>query len=151
MTNNGKIASRDIRELLRNGEIEKVNTLLPYTYFMLGVVEKGRNVGGSVLGYPTANIPYPHDKVEMKAGVYKTYIYFDNKKYLGLTNVGAHPTFDDYNFNLESFVLDFDGDLYGKSIKVEFVQYLRGVFKFENSTQLKEQIDSDVKRILAGK
>lgn len=151
MANNGKIASRDIRELLRNGEIEKVNTLLPYSYFMLGVVEKGRNVGGSVLGYPTANIPYPHDKVEMKAGVYKTYIYFDNKKYLGLTNVGAHPTFDDYNFNLESFVLDFDGDLYGKSIKVEFVQYLRGVFKFENSTQLKEQIDSDVKRILAGK
>lgn len=145
----GKVASRDIRALLCEGSIVEVNKMLPFPFFMCGVVERGRNVGGKVLGYPTANIPYPINKVEIKAGVYKTNIWIDSKKYHGLTNVGAHPTFDDYTFNLESFVLDFKGDLYGKNIKVEFISYLRGVKKFENSTQLKMQIDSDIKRILA--
>ena len=77
MGDNGKVASREIRELLINGKICEVNKLLPYPFFVSGVVEKGRNVGGSVVGYPTANIPFPEDKVELKAGVYKTHIYFE--------------------------------------------------------------------------
>ena len=151
MADSGKIASRDIRELLKAGDIGKVNKLLPYPYFMIGSVEKGRNVGGSVVGYPTANIVYPDSKIEIKAGVYKTHIIIDGQAYLGLTNVGAHPTFDDYNFNLESFVIDFDGDLYGKLIKVEFYEYLRGISKFNSATELKAQIDSDFKRVLQDK
>lgn len=150
MCDNGKIASRDIRSLIKDGKIEKVNELLPYPYFLIGKVEKGRNVGGSVVGYPTANITYPEDKVEIKSGVYKTYIYINDKNYLGLTNIGAHPTFDDYNFNIESFVIDFEGDLYGQVIKIEFLEYLRGVSKFDNATQLKKQIDSDFQRVLMG-
>lgn len=150
-TTSGKIASRDIRELLKEGKIEQVNLLLPYPYFMIGKVEKGRNVGGSVVGYPTANVAYPLEKIEVKAGVYKTHITIDNKVYLGLTNVGAHPTFDDYNFNLESFVIDFEGDLYGKEIKIEFIEYYRGITKFNSASELKAQIDSDFKRVLASK
>ena len=65
--------------------------------------------------------------------------------------MGAHPTFDDYNFNLESFVIDFDGDLYGKFIKVEFYEYLREISKFNSATELKAQIDSDFKRVLQDK
>ena len=148
---NCKIATRDIRELLKQGKFEQVNQLLPYPYFMIGRVEKGRNVGGNVVGYPTANVAYPQDKIEVKAGVYKTHITIDNKVYLGLTNVGAHPTFDDYNFNLESFVIDFEGDLYGKEIKIEFFEYYRGISKFNNASELKAQIDSDFKRVLASK
>mgnify|MGYP002507994146 CR=1 FL=1 len=67
MGDNGKVASREIRELLKNGKICEVNKLLPYPFFVSGVVEKGRNVGGNVVGYPTANIPFPADKVELKA------------------------------------------------------------------------------------
>lgn len=151
MGDNGKVASREIRELLKNGKICEVNKLLPYPFFVSGVVEKGRNVGGNVVGYPTANIPFPADKVELKAGVYKTHIYVDGNKYLGLTNVGAHPTFEDYNFNLESFVISFEGDLYGKNLKVEFLEYLRGVFKFESASALKKQIDTDFQRVLSEK
>ena len=147
----GKIASRKVRELLTEGKIEQVNQMLPYPYFTIGIVEKGRNVGGSIVGYPTANISYPEDKIQIKAGVYKTHITIDNKIYLGLTNVGAHPTFDDYNFNLESFVIDFEGDLYGKQIKIEFFEYFRGISKFNNADELKAQIDSDFKRVLSDK
>lgn len=148
MGDNGKIASREIVALLKDGNVQKVNKLLPFPYFVNGKVEKGRNVGGSVVGYPTANVPYPESKVELKAGVYKTNIVIDGANYLGLTNVGAHPTFDDYNFNIESFVIGFDGDLYGKKIKIEFLEYLRGVVKFESATQLKNQIDSDFQRVI---
>lgn len=148
MGSNGKVASREIRALLSAGKISEVNSLLPYPFFVCGVVVKGRNVGGNVVGYPTANIPFPEDKVELKAGVYKTHIYIDGNKYLGLTNVGAHPTFDDYNFNLESFVIDFKGDLYGKYIKIEFLEYLREISKFESATALKQQIDTDFQRVL---
>lgn len=144
-----KVASRDIVKLLKEGNISEVNSRLPFPYFVVGKVVKGRNVGGNVVGYPTANLPYPDDKVELKAGVYKTKIIIDNKGYVGLTNVGAHPTFDDYNFNIESFVIGFDGDLYDKQIKIEFEEYLRGVVKFDNATQLKNQIDSDFQRVLA--
>lgn len=144
-----KVASRDIVKLLKEGNISEVNSRLPFPYFVIGKVVKGRNIGGNVVGYPTANLPYPEDKVELKAGVYKTNIIIDNKAYAGLTNVGAHPTFDDYNFNIESFVIGFDGDLYNKQIKIEFEEYLRGIVKFDNATQLKNQIDSDFQRVLA--
>ena len=66
-------------------------------------------------------------------------------------NRGAHPTFEDYNFNLESFVISFEGDLYGKNLKVEFLEYLRGVFKFESASALKKQIDTDFQRVLSEK
>lgn len=151
MANETKIASRNIRKMLQEGKVEEVNSLLPYPYFAIGKVEKGRNVGGSLVGYPTANIPYPTSKIELKAGVYRTHILIDGKRYLGLTNVGTHPTFDDYNFNIESFLIDFSGDLYGKQIKIEFLEFLREVKKFDNSTELKKQIDIDFRRVLADK
>ena len=144
MSGSDKIASRNIRNLLKNGKIEEVNSLLPYPYFLQGIVEKGRNVGSNVVGYPTANVTFPYDKIEIKAGVYKTNIYIDGKSYIGLSNVGAHPTFDDYNFNIESFVIGFCGNLYGKTIRIEFLRYLRGVKKFNNAMELKAQIDYDL-------
>lgn len=146
--NGGKIASREIARMLGEGLIEDVNSKLPYPYFLIGKVVKGRKVGGSLVGYPTANVPYPENKVELKAGVYKTNIIVDGSTYLGLTNVGTHPTFNDYNFNIESFVIGFDGVLYGKNLKVEFIEYLRGVVKFESAEQLKNQIDSDFRRVI---
>lgn len=143
-----KVASRDIRQMLKEGKIDEVNKLLPFPYFFCGRVVPGRNVGGSVVGYPTANMPYPDDKIELKAGVYKTRVHIADKQYFGLTNVGAHPTFDDYKFNLETFVIGYNGNLYDKQIKVEFLSYLRGITKFNNATELKEQIDKDLQRVI---
>lgn len=146
--NGDKIASREIAKMLVEGNIAEVNRRLPFPYFLIGRVVKGRSVGGSIVGYPTANVPYPQNKVELKAGVYKTNIIVDGNTYLGLSNVGTHPTFDDYNFNIESFVIDFEGDLYDKTIKIEFLEYIRGVFKFESAEHLKKQIDSDFCRVI---
>ncbi len=142
-----KIASRKIKNMLAAGEITEVNNLLPYPFSVSGKVLRGRNVGGKVLGYPTANIEYPLDKVQIKAGVYKTNIIVNNVKYLALTNVGAHPTFDDYNYNIESFIIGYDGDIYESCITVEFIAYLREIKKFENATSLKKQIDIDFNRV----
>lgn len=147
MENGSKIASRNIRELIKEGKVEDVNKLLPFDYHINGVVQKGRNVGGSVVGYPTANVAYPYDKIEIKAGVYKTQVRVDNAEYLAITNVGTHPTFDDYNFNIETFVFDYDGDLYGKNIQISFLKYIREIVKFENAIELKTQIDKDIQKI----
>ncbi len=143
-----KIASRNIRSMLADGKISEVNRLLPFPFQINGTVTKGRSVGGSIVGYPTANIAYPVDKIELKAGVYKTNIDINGRSYIALTNVGAHPTFDDYVFNIESFVIDYDGDLYGQDISVQFIEYLRGIIKFDNATQLHAQITADFERVM---
>lgn len=143
-----KIASSDIREMLREGLIEEVNKLLPIPFNVKGTVKGGRNIGGKVLGYPTANIDYPDNKVIIKEGVYKTLIRIDNKEFPALTNVGCHPTFNDYHYNIESFILNFDKDIYECQITVYFLEYLRGVKTFENVESLKKQIDYDISRVI---
>lgn len=147
LANGSKVASRNIRKMLIKGDIEQVNELLPYKFFLLGRVQEGRKVGGSVLSYPTANVPYPIDKVKIKSGVYHTLITVGSAVYDGITNVGTHPTFEDYIFNVESFILDFNGDLYGKKLKIQFINFIRDVKKFQNVEELKEQITSDIKKI----
>ena len=141
-----KIASRDIKKYLENGEIEKANKLLPYKFWISGKVKKGRNVGGAVVGFPTANIDYPISKVKLKEGVYITNIIIDDNKYRAITNIGTHPTFSDYVFNIESFIFNFNGDLYDKYIKVEFLDYIREVKKFNSPEELSSQIASDIEK-----
>lgn len=144
-----KIASSDIKNMLADGKIEHVNKLLPFNYQISGIVGRGRNVGGQVLGYPTANIPYPSDKIEIKSGVYKTNVIIDGVRYLALTNVGNHPTFDDYNYNIESYIIGFQGNIYNDYINVEFLKYLREVRKFDNATDLHAQITSDFDNVMS--
>ena len=151
MENDGvKIASRDIRNMLADGKIEQVNKLLPFNYQISGIVGRGRNVGGKVIGYPTANIAYPSDKIEIKSGVYKTNVIINEVRYLALTNVGNHPTFDDYNYNIESFIIGFEGNIYDVFITVEFLEYLREVRKFDNATDLNAQITTDFDAVMRG-
>lgn len=138
-----KIGSRDIKAYVKDGDMDRVNNLLGYKFSLSGTVMHGRGDGKKHL-FPTINIEIPQEKVVPKRGVYFTRVSFMGETYKGITNVGSHPTMGDMNDNVETYVLDFDGDLYGKTVTVEFLAFLRDIKKFANVSELKEQIGKDV-------
>lgn len=144
LVNDIKISSGNIRRLIECGEVNKVNKLMPKPYFIYGKVTVGRGVGNKILGYPTANIELDKDKLPLKEGVYLTQIMINGQIYKSITNVGNHPTFDDYHFNIESFILDFDGMIYDKYFKLYFIDYIRDTVKFTNYNELIVQLSKDV-------
>ena len=137
-----KVGTGRIKALLTEGKIEQANTLLGGSFFLLGKVERGRQVGGE-LGFPTANIRYPKDKFSIKEGVYQTEVTVDGKKYKGITNFGARPTFDNGEVWTETHILEYRGDLYGKDLSVRFLSYMREVKRFESVEALKAQLRED--------
>lgn len=138
-----KTSTSDIKNLLSGGNIIEANRLMGHNYFLDGIVSEGRHVGNE-LGIPTANIICTDKKLLPLCGVYSTLVTVDGCKYKALTNVGTHPTFDDYHFNTETFILGFNGDVYGKILRVEFLDRIRGIFKFCNSDELIAQIRKDI-------
>ena len=142
-----KIASREIERAVADGDLEKVNEWLPKPYFVLGEVVHGRG-DGKKFGFPTANLPFPQEKLRLAAGVYATNISIDGKVYPAVTNVGPHPTFGDGNYNVESLVIGWEGDLYGKTIEVAFAARLRDIVRFDKPSALKAQIDRDAAQAL---
>lgn len=142
-----KIASREIRKMVEAGEVEKINALLPLPYIVMGTVIGGRHQGGSI-GSPTANIDIDSEKLALASGVYDTNVIIDGVRLRAVTNVGQHPTFDDYHYNIESYILHWNKNIYGKKIVVEFLSRLRDVIKFQSKEQLSLQIEKDVKRVL---
>ena len=139
------ISSTYIRDLLAEGRVMKANKLLGYRYFITGVVEHGNAIGRKKL-YPTANLIPPAEKHLPKYGVYVTRVTVDGKSYGGLSNVGEKPTIEGkYPAGVETYLYDFDGDLYGKEIKVELLDFVRPEMKFSSIEELKAQLDYDVK------
>lgn len=138
-----KISSTLIRKLLVDGDICRVNELLSLPYFIEGNVVCGRK-DGSRMGTPTVNINLDEEKVKLKDGVYATYVYINEEKYKAVTNIGNHPTFDDMKDNIECHLIDFSGNLYGKNLRIEFIDRLRDVKKFENVDELVKQIHKDI-------
>lgn len=138
-----KIGARDIKRLVTDGKISEANELLGYTYTVSGTVRKGRGDGARLV-VPTINIDYPMEKVIPKCGVYVTRTCVDGVNYLGITNVGAHPTFGDDTKNIETYLIDADIDLYGRDVKIGFLGYIRDIIKFSDTEQLKSQIQNDV-------
>ncbi|MBD5100121.1 MAG: bifunctional riboflavin kinase/FAD synthetase [Clostridiales bacterium] len=150
-TDNGeKIASSKIRELLSNGDLEKANEYLIQPYFIIGEVVHGCQRGRSI-GFATANLCYPSDKLKIKSGVYYTRVLIDGVWLKAVTNVGEHPTFDDDNFNIESHVLYYENDLYGKKIIIKFLERIRDITKFSSKEELSSQITKDVEFALNSK
>ncbi len=141
-----KVSTSQIKASLLGGEIERANELLLRSFFLLGKVVKDRQVGRT-LGFPTANIHYPQEKFSLKKGVYETRVTIEDKTYRGITNYGARPTFDDKNVLTETYLDGFSGDLYGKTLRVEFLRYLRGIIRFANVEELKEQLKTDIRRV----
>ena len=141
-----KISSTAVKEALSAGDIVRANALLSEPYFMLGRVSHAHGRGGT-FGFPTANIPFDCSRLAPAPGVYATKVTVGGKVFLGGTNVGTKPTFGDEKPSVETFILDFDGDIYGKNIKLAFYKRLRGISDFGSANGLAEQLGRDVARI----
>ena len=141
-----KISSGTVKKHLERGDVATANALLGEKFFLIGEVVKDRGVGRT-LGFPTANILYPNEKFSLKKGVYETQICVDGNTYRGITNYGARPTFGNDVILTETYLDGFDGDLYGKTLKIEFVRYLRDIKKFDGVDELKKQLQTDIERV----
>lgn len=140
------VSSTKIRELVEKGEMKRAEKLLGRKYFILGEVIRGFGNGTKSL-FPTANVEIEENKFLPPDGVYKGITVIDGKNYKSAVNVGKNPTFDAKKRTVESFILDFDGELYGKKIKVEFLEYMRPDKRFSGTEALKKQIASDIERV----
>ena len=141
--NGNKVSSSEIRDLLKNGKTDKAENLLGQKFFYSGKVKHGRTDGHKI-GFPTLNIDIPSEKIKIKSGVYATETTVENEKYLSVTNVGAHPTFNDNTFNVETHIIGNPGIIYGTDIKVEFYSYIRGIKHFISKEDLAKQIKKDI-------
>ena len=141
---NGKISSTAVRDLLLQGEIEKANELLGYDYIMNGVVVHGFGRGSKMLGFPTANIEVSNDTFLLKNGVYIVEMLVEGKWIPGMASIGINPTFDDvHKVTIEVNLLDFDKDIYHLPVRVKWLKYLRPELKFEGIDALIAQLKKD--------
>lgn len=147
-----RISSTEIRNLVREGHVEEAGKLLGRHYQVRGVVIPGRDRGGRLLGFPTANLRL-YDELCPKGGVYAVTVEYNETTYEGVANIGYSPTFDNGKFSVEVHVLDFQQDIYDRPIRVNFVLRLRGEKKFPGPEALAGQIRQDIERareILSG-
>ncbi len=133
------VSSTYIRQLLQAGEMETAVEFLGHPHILSGVVQKGRQLGRTI-GIPTANLTIPEGVVVPKLGVYACRVMAEGKHYLAVTNVGTRPTVDGSHITVEPWILDFDGDLYGKMIEIAFYAFLRPERKFDSLEKLRAEI-----------
>lgn len=137
------VSSTRIREYIENGFPEKASRLLGRPYSISGTVTNGKKLGRT-LGFPTANVHIPKNKVFPKDGVYLTVTSFEGRSLYGITNIGTNPTVDEKIRRAENFIFDFCDDIYGKEIKIEFLRFIRGEKKFDSVESLAEQVKKDI-------
>lgn len=138
------ISSTEIRRILEKGEMKNAEEILGHPFYLIGTVQHGRNLA-SKLGFPTANVEYPSEKIKIPFGVYLTRIEVEGKILNGITNVGTKPTVtQETKILAESFLFDFKQELYGKKIKIYFDDFLRMERKFDSIEELRTQIQQDV-------
>lgn len=136
------LSSTYIRTLLEQGQMEQAVEYLGHPHILTGVVESGRHLGKQ-LGFPTANVRIPEGVVCPRHGVYACKVRFGNQSFNAVTNVGSRPTVNGHQVRTESWILDFDGDLYGQSITLEFYRFLRPERRFDCLKALKEAVLAD--------
>lgn len=139
------VSSSAIRDLLLNGDARKAAKFLGYNFYIEGQVKEGEKRGRKI-GFPTTNLETDWD-ILPKTGVYATYAFIDNKKFDSITNVGFRPTFGNNKLLIETHVFNFNSDIYGKRIKVEFVERIRDEERFESVDALVAQIKKDVENV----
>ncbi len=143
-----KVSSTMIRELLKRGEVEEANKLLGRPYTLIGPVIKGKG-RGRVLGFPTANLMIPPEKLLPAPGVYAVWALVGEKKYPGAMNIGLKPTFGDKELSVEVHLLDFlpNCNLYQQTLKIELIKFIRSEQKFHSTEALVNQIQKDCQRV----
>ena len=144
MDSGSKISSTRVREAIAKKEFETAARLMGRPYFVMGEVIRG-NMLGHGMGIPTANLAPSIYKFLPPSGVYHSFIKLDDENFLGLTNIGTRPTVaDDKEIMIETHILEFDGNIYGQTITVEFGRWIRSESKFESLDALRAQITSDI-------
>ena len=139
---NGKpLSATVIRELFKEKQIGEATRMLGTPYYIDGTVEKGLGLG-KVYGFPTVNLPL-RDTTPLASGVYRTAVRIGEKLYTGVTNVGKCPTLGEREIHTETLIADFSGDLYGKTLRIYFLGYLREERLFDSVEELKKQIYTD--------
>ena len=137
-----RISSTHIRQLIEAGETETANRFLGHPHLLTGTVVPGKQLGRT-LGIPTANLHLPEGIVCPRFGVYACKARIDGEIYLAVTNVGVRPTVSGQGITIEPWILDFSGDLYGKTITLEFHHFLRPEQKFPSLAELKSAIEEN--------
>jgi len=140
---NKRISSTRIRNIVSAGRVDQAMKYLGRHYQIRGKVIKGRERGGSKLGFPTANIKL-HDELCPKLGVYAVLVETSMGNFKGVANIGFSPTFGDHMFTIEVHILGFNHDIYNTRIRVNMVKRLRDEIKFDSIEQLSEQIRKDI-------
>jgi riboflavin kinase/FMN adenylyltransferase len=139
----GAVSATAIRKALADGDMGTVTKLLGRPYSIRGPVVRGAERGRRI-GYPTANIAVTPDRALPAYGVYVTRASFGGTTYSSATNIGVNPTFGDGRPSIETYILDFEGDLYGRELRVEVLHRLRGEIRFDSVPALVEAIGADV-------
>jgi riboflavin kinase/FMN adenylyltransferase len=141
-----RVSSSRIRRSLLEGDIREVNGCLGRPYCISGVVVEGQKIGRTI-GFPTANLDYWSEQLLPDNGVYATYAWLDDERHVAATNVGIRPTVNGLALTVEAHLLDFDADIYGRTLRLEFIDRIRPEMKFPGLDALKAQIQADVQRV----
>ncbi len=146
----GVISSTEIRKLISTGNINEASKLLGYRYQLGGEVIHGEG-RGKTINFPTANVDYPKGKVMPPNGIYACWAHLGSQKFMAATNIGLNPTFTPERQvpSLEAYLLDFDRDIYGETMKLEFVARLRDEIRYTSVDALIKQIHDDVDKTRA--
>jgi riboflavin kinase/FMN adenylyltransferase len=137
------VSSSTIRKFVIAGDLQKARQMLGRDYQLAGRVIRGRDRGGRLLGFPTANLELG-DELTPKTGVYATEVIVDGRSYEGATNIGFNPTFKDGLLSVETHIIGFNAEIYGKTIQVRFIERLRDEQTFPGPEELAAQIHRDV-------
>jgi riboflavin kinase/FMN adenylyltransferase len=137
------VRSTSIREAIAEGDMARAAVMLGREYSLAGTVVKGHG-RGSGLGFATANLIVPKGAMVPRDGIYAAWAMVDGERYMAATSIGFNPTFEDSGHSIEAYLMEFEGDLYGSEVRLDFVRRLRDELKFDTVEGLQRQIDDDV-------
>ncbi len=143
--NSTLVSSTSVRKFIQDGDLQEAKRFLGRDYQITGTVISGKDRGGRLLGFPTANLKL-NDELIPKRGVYAVTVDVDDETYYGVSNLGYNPTFGDNALSLETHILDFSGDLLEKTISINFIEHLRDEKTFQSVQELSDQIAKDIQR-----
>ena len=142
MLDDVRISSTHIRSLLEAGNLEEAIRFMGHPHVLSGQVISGRKLGRTI-GVPTANLPLPETVAQLPYGVYACKAVLEERQYLAVTNIGSRPTVGGHQARAEAWLLDFEGDLYGKELVLCFYKFLRPEKKFDSLEKLREEIQKN--------
>lgn len=144
--NDVRVSSTHVKDLIYAGRVDEIQNYLGRNYAIEGKVIHAKQLGRTI-GFPTANLKLEKNIIIPKRGIYATKVYIDDEIYIGATNIGYNPTVNGQKISVETNILKFDKDIYGKTIKLEFLERIRDEKKFNDLNELKIQLKMDTNYI----